>query len=70
MLKNLAAFAVILLVMLCGCATKQRYIEGTHLSLGAYLPFEDGLYGVELVQYTSGAILNVSTNSPMPGYER
>lgn len=46
-----------------GCASKQAYIEGTHLALGAYLPFENSLYGVELLQYTSGAYLTVTTNN-------
>lgn len=60
----LKRFAVILLVLLlCGCFTKQRYIEGTHLALGAYLPFEDSIYGVELLQYTNGAMLSTYTNT-------
>lgn len=46
-----------------GCASKQAYIEGTHLALGAYLPYENSLYGVELLQYTSGAYLATSTNN-------
>lgn len=45
-----------------GCAVKQRYVEGTHITLGAYLPFQDSIYGVELLSYTGGASLNVSTN--------
>lgn len=51
-------------LLLAGCAGRTRYIEGTHFALGAYVPFEDGLYGVELVQYTSGAYLASSTNAP------
>lgn len=52
------------LVCLSGCASKQRYVEGVHLSLGAYVPWEDGLYGVELVQYVSGAYFSAATNTP------
>lgn len=52
------------LLLLAGCAGKQRYLEGTHLALGAYIPWDEGLYGVELVQYTSGALLATSTNTP------
>lgn len=52
------------LLILAGCAGQKRYIEGTHFALGAYVPFEDGLYGVELVQYTSGAYFTSSTNVP------
>lgn len=44
--------------------TKQRHIEGTHLAIGAYLPFEDALYGVELLQYTNGAMFSTATNTP------
>lgn len=51
-------------ILLAGCMSKQRYIEGTHLALGAYLPFEDALYGLEIVQYTNGAIFSTSTNTP------
>ena len=36
------------LLLLAGCKA-QRYVEGTHLALGAYVPLESGLYGVELV---------------------
>lgn len=54
---------VLLAALSIGCASKQSYIEGTHLSLGAYLPFENSLYGVELLQYTSGAYLTVTTNN-------
>lgn len=51
------------LLLLCGCKA-QRYVEGTHLALGAYVPLESGLYGVELVQYLNGAILTTQTNTP------
>ena len=40
---------IIALALLCGCASRQRYMEGTHLALGAYVPYDSGLYGVELV---------------------
>ena len=55
---------LVALLLLCGCLAKQRYIEGTHLALGAYLPFEEGLYGVELVQYVNGALFTANTNTP------
>jgi len=58
--------SLFLAVVLClsGCAMKQRYIEGTHLALGAYIPLDGGLYGVELVQYVNGAVLATATNTP------
>ena len=46
-----------------GCASKQAYIEGTHCAVGAYLPWEESLYGVQILQYTSGAYLTVTTNN-------
>ena len=48
-----------------GCASRQTYIEGTHCAVGAYLPWEESLYGVEILQYTSGAYLTSSTNTPV-----
>lgn len=51
-------------ILAAGCMSKQRYIEGTHLALGAYLPFEDAIYGIEILQYTNGAMLSTSTNTP------
>ena len=60
MKKFILAFGI----LLAGCAGQKRYIEGTHFALGAYVPFEDGLYGVELVQLTSGAYFSSSTNQP------
>lgn len=56
--------ALAMCILIYGCAYKQRYIEGTHLALGAYLPFEDAIYGVELLQYTNGAVFYTSTNTP------
>jgi len=41
---------VLLALLTLGCVSnRQRYVEGTHLVLGAYLPCEDSLYGVELL---------------------
>jgi hypothetical protein len=51
------------LLLLAGCKS-QRYVEGTHLALGAYVPWENGLYGIEIVQYLNGAVLTTSTNTP------
>ena len=37
-------------------------VEGTSIQLGAYLPFEGNLYGVELVSYVNGLKLQTSSN--------
>lgn len=57
--------SLILALVLSGCASRQRYVEGTHLALGAYIPAEGNLYGVEIVQYLSGAYLATGTNVPV-----
>ena len=40
-----------MLLLMLGCATGNKYVEGTHIALGAYVPYESNLYGVELIQY-------------------
>ena len=56
--------ALLVACLFAGCVSRQRYIEGTHLALGAYVPTNDGLYGVELLQYVNGAVLSTGTNTP------
>lgn len=52
------------LALLCGCMqTGTRYLEGTSLQLGAYIPVSGQLYGVEAVSYVSGVRLGLPTNS-------
>ena len=54
---------VFIYVLLCqGCSTNQRYLEGTNLSLGAYLPVDGQLMGVELVNYLNGCSVRTSSN--------
>ena len=52
----------LLALAVCGCGTSPRYVEGTSLSLGAYIPWDGGLYGIELMQYVNGAVVKVPTN--------
>jgi hypothetical protein len=61
-MKKKAFLIFTMLLLGFGCVHKQVYVEGTHIVLGAYFPTEDSLYGVELMQYTSGAYLATSTN--------
>ena len=51
------------LALLCGCGSTPKFVEGTSLSLGAYIPWDGGLYGLELMQYVNGAVVKVSTNT-------
>lgn len=54
--------AICFLLVLSGCVSGQRYVEGTHITLGAYVPVEDRLYGVELMSFTSGIYLTTTNN--------
>lgn len=49
-------------LMACGCATKSTYREGDMLSLGAYVPWESSLYGVEIFQKMNGISVSMKTN--------
>lgn len=31
-----------------GCASTSRYIEGTHVAVGAWIPWENTMYGLEI----------------------
>lgn len=54
---------LVLIYVLCqGCSTQQKIVEGTSIQLGAYLPFDGNLYGIELVSYVNGMKLQTSTN--------
>ena len=51
-----------LLALVCGCGSPPKFVEGTSLSLGAYIPWDGGLYGLELMQYVNGSVVRVPTN--------
>lgn len=54
---------VVLIYVLCqGCSTNQKAVEGTSIQLGAYLPFDGNLYGVELMSYVNGLKIQASSN--------
>ena len=54
---------VFIYVILCqGCSTNPKAVEGTSIQLGAYLPFEGNLYGVELMSYVNGLKIQASSN--------
>ena len=46
-----------------GCAS-QRFISGSHVAVGAYVPSLDGssLYGIEIFQYLNGCLVTVDSN--------
>ena len=54
---------VVLIYVLCqGCSTQQKAVEGTSVQLGAYLPFDGNLYGIELMSYVNGLKIQASSN--------
>lgn len=54
--------AVIVPVFAAGCLQQHRLVEGTSVQLGAYVPWESQLWGLELVSYVSGLSVKAPTN--------
>ena len=50
-----------LCLLLFGCRASS-YHEGTQLQLGAYIPLDGTLMGVEVVNYLSGCSIRAGTN--------
>ena len=67
-LKTLLAASLACLVpfmlLCCGCTSSQKYIEGSTLQFGAYIPWESNLYGVEILNWLNGCKVSSSTNQP------
>lgn len=61
--------ALTALAAACGCSSRRGVIEGSHFALGAYLPWDGQLYGVELMQFVNGAYVGFGTNDTVK-YER
>lgn len=53
---------IFLYVLFQGCSSNPRYTEGTNLSLGAYLPVDGQLMGIEIINYLNGCSIRTSTN--------
>ena len=53
---------LIALLLVAGCKQNSKFIEGTSVQLGAYIPWESNLYGVELVSYVNGCAVKTSSN--------
>lgn len=55
----------LLIVAACifvGCTSQPKFVEGTSLTLGAYIPWQSNLYGVEIMSYVNGCVVRVPTN--------
>lgn len=46
-----------------GCLGRTSYVEGTSVSVGAYIPNDGNLYGLQIVNYISGIKISASTNA-------
>ena len=55
--------AIAACALLAGCTSQPKYVEGTSLTLGAYIPWGGNLYGIELLSYVSGAVVKVPSNT-------
>lgn len=54
---------LVFIYVLCqGCTSNQRWVEGTNLSLGAYIPLDGQLMGIEVVNYLNGCSVRTSSN--------
>ncbi len=51
------------LALIAGCWGGTKIIDGTSLSLGAYLPVEGQIYGMEIASYVNGCVVRVPTNT-------
>ena len=60
--RMLGILLVLIYVLCQGCSSSQKLVEGTSIQLGAYLPFEGNLYGVELMSYVNGLKIQASSN--------
>lgn len=47
---------------LIGCTSQPKFVEGTSVQLGAYVPWQSNLYGVELISYVNGCVVRTPSN--------
>ena len=59
MVRKLAIAACAFVI---GCTSQPKYVEGTSLTLGAYIPWGGNLYGIELLSYVNGTVVKVPSN--------
>lgn len=47
-----------------GCVSKGPvFLNGTQVSLGAYIPWDGNLYGLELINFVTGTYMRFPTNT-------
>lgn len=52
-------------LLLVGCTSQGRYVEGSHISLGLLWPTDTQVYGVNLLDWLSGITVRCPTNQTM-----
>ena len=52
----------LLALAVCGCGTSPKVVDGVSISLGAYIPWDGQMYGLELIQFVSGTSTLLPTN--------
>lgn len=57
-------FASVMLVLILGCTTSNKYVEGTMTQIGAYAPIDGSIYGCEVVNYMNGCKVTSISNLP------
>ena len=56
--------AVLAATCVIGCVSRSPvFLSGTKCSLGAYIPWSDNLYGITLIDFTTGTYMRFPTNS-------
>lgn len=53
---------VFILALFCGCTSGQRYLEGTATQVGAFVPYDGQLYGINVVNYLNGVSVQTASN--------
>lgn len=56
--------ASVMLVLMLGCTTGNKYVEGTMTQLGVYAPIDGSIYGCEVVNYLNGCKVTSISNLP------
>ena len=56
--------ASVMLVLMLGCTTCNKYVEGTMTQLGVYAPIDGSIYGCEVLNYMNGCKVTSISNLP------
>ena len=61
-LTLISSAILISLLTLVGCTSNQRYVEGTMTQIGAYVPYNGNLFGMEVLNYMNGCKVSCVSN--------